>query len=131
MISYNANPIRNAQKPSTSVEHSDITLTMSCAVPAACLRPLARNSLGHNALPTFLTPAFSRPQRPQCFSTSSPAQSRIGRAAVSIPPEVSLNFVNLPQGKMRGRATITPKLAVEVKGPLGWSGPLATMMDWF
>lgn len=77
------------------------------------------NSLGRNSLPVFLAPAFSHPLRAQCFSTTSSAQSRVGGASISIPPEVSLNFIDLPQAKTRGRAKEIPKTAIEIKGPLG------------
>jgi len=64
-------------------------------------------------------PAFSQPLRAQCFSTTSPAQSRIGSTPVSIPPEVSLKFIDLPQTQTRGRVKEVPKTAIEVSGPKG------------
>ncbi|KAJ9224509.1 hypothetical protein DTO212C5_5086 [Paecilomyces variotii] len=93
---------------------------MSCAVSRSCFRQLMRDPLRNNAVPSFLVPAFSQPLRAQCFSTTSPAQSRVGGAPISIPPDVSLNFIDLPQAQTRGRsAKDIPKTAVQVKGPLG------------
>lgn len=78
-----------------------------------------RDPLRSNAVPSFLVPAFSQPLRAQ-FSTTSPAQSRVGGAPISIPPDVSLTFIDLPQAQTRGRsAKDIPKTAVQVKGPLG------------
>ena len=95
------------------------TVAMSSSIPQSCLRQFSRTSFRQGALPTFLTPAFSLPQRTQCFSTTAPAQSRVGGAAISVPPEVSLNFIDLPQTQVRGRTKEIPKTAIEVKGPLG------------
>ncbi|KAL2012305.1 hypothetical protein VTN00DRAFT_5023 [Thermoascus crustaceus] len=92
---------------------------MSCAVSRSCFRQLLRDPVRNTSLPAFLVPAFSQPLRAQCFSTTSPAQSRVGGAPISIPPEVSLKFIDLPQTQVRGRAKETPKTAIEVNGPKG------------
>ncbi|KAI9046223.1 mitochondrial 54S ribosomal protein uL6m [Aspergillus affinis] len=91
---------------------------MSRSLAQSCFRQLSRSPLKQGSLPVFLAPAFSS-QRTQCFSTTSPTQSRVGGAALSIPPEVSLKFVDLPQTQLRGMAKEKPKVAIEVKGPLG------------
>ncbi|KAK2736899.1 hypothetical protein FQN57_000502 [Myotisia sp. PD_48] len=55
------------------------------------------------------------------FSSSTSQQSRIGSAAISVPPEISLRFIDLPRGQATSRksAELTPVTAVEVSGPLG------------
>lgn len=100
----------------------DITTssTMTTLLPQSCFKQLARGSLLKRSLafPSHL----SRSQPTQCFSTTPPAQSRVGGAAISIPPEVTLGFVNLPQTQARGAGKDQPKIAIEVNGPLGgWS----------
>lgn len=40
---------------------------------------------------------------------------------MSIPPEVNLSLIDLPQNNVRGKAKDAPKVAVEVNGPLGLS----------
>ncbi|KAF7594002.1 hypothetical protein BBP40_010399 [Aspergillus hancockii] len=89
---------------------------MSCSLTQSCLRQLSRSPLKQGSLPIFLAPAFSRAQS---FSTTSRTQSRVGGAAISVPPEVSLKFIDLPQTQVRGRAKDIPKTAIEIKGPLG------------
>lgn len=92
------------------------------AFPAqqSCFRQLARSSsLGRSSLPIFLAPAFCRPLQAQWFSSTSSTQSRVGGASISVPPEVSLKFIDLPQVQTSRRAQDVPKIAIEVKGPLG------------
>ncbi|KAL4896163.1 ribosomal protein L6, alpha-beta domain-containing protein [Aspergillus ambiguus] len=92
---------------------------MPCPLTQSCFRQLARSPLRQGPLPVFLAPAFSPFSKAQSFSTTSPTQSRVGGAAISIPPEVSLKFVDLPQTQVRTRSKEIPKTAIEVKGPLG------------
>lgn len=40
---------------------------------------------------------------------------------MSIPPEVNLSLIDLPQTNVRGKSKDAPKVAVEVNGPLGLS----------
>lgn len=94
---------------------------MSCAASQRCLVQLLREPIRSKSVPAFLVPALSQPLRTQCFSTTSAARSRIGGASVSIPPEVNLSLIDLPQTNVRGKAKDAPKMAVEVKGPLGLS----------
>ncbi|KAA8644514.1 hypothetical protein EYZ11_004603 [Aspergillus tanneri] len=91
---------------------------MSCSMTQSCFRQLTRGPWKQGSLPIFLAPAFSL-QQTQCFSTTSPTQSRVGGAPLSIPPSVSLKFIDLPQTEVRGKAKERPKSAIEVKGPLG------------
>lgn len=95
--------------------------TMSCAASQRCLVQLLREPLRQKSVPAFLVPALSQPLRAQCFSTTSAVRSRIGGAPVSVPPEVKLNFIDLPQTQLRGRSKEIPKQAIEVEGPLGTS----------
>jgi hypothetical protein len=72
-------------------------------------------------LPSFLLPAFqsARPSF-RTFSTSRPAQSKIGKAPLSVPPEVTFDVIPVPdaKGKPRaGRAQLAS--TVNIKGPLG------------
>ncbi|KAL4795092.1 ribosomal protein L6, alpha-beta domain-containing protein [Aspergillus venezuelensis] len=85
---------------------------MTTFLSQSCLRQLTRG-------PIFKTTPFSRAQPSQCFSTTPRVQSRIGGAAISIPQEVSLKFIDLPQTQARGSSEIPPKTAIEVTGPLG------------
>jgi large subunit ribosomal protein L6 len=88
------------------------------SLPQRCARQLLREPFQRGSLPIFLAPAFS-PSRTQCFSTTSPAQSRVGGAALTIPPEVSFKLVDLPNTQSRTRGKDIPKFAAEIKGPRG------------
>ena len=87
-------------------------------LPQRCARQLLREPFQRGSLPLFLTPAFS-PSRAQCFSTTSPVQSRVGGAAISVPPEVSLSLVDLPKNLTVARGKDVPKFAAQIKGPRG------------
>ncbi|KAJ5826123.1 hypothetical protein N7474_003261 [Penicillium riverlandense] len=90
---------------------------MATLLPQRCAQ-LLREPSRRGSLPLFLAPAFSS-LRTQCFSTTSPAQSRVGGAAISIPPEVSMSLVDLPKSLFRSRGKDIPKVAVEIQGPRG------------
>ncbi|CAI7576694.1 hypothetical protein PCG10_006208 [Penicillium crustosum] len=90
---------------------------MSCSIPQRCARQLLREPFQRGSLPIFLAPAFS--PRTQCFSTTSPAQSRVGGAALSIPPEVSFKLIDIPETLSRTRGKDIPKFMAEIKGPKG------------
>ncbi|OQE22941.1 hypothetical protein PENSTE_c009G04274 [Penicillium steckii] len=90
---------------------------MSC-LPQRCARQLLREPFQRGSLPLFLTPAFS-PSRAQCFSTTAPAQSRVGGAAISVPPEVSFTLLDLPKTVNRGHGKDVPTHAAHIKGPKG------------
>ncbi|KAK2734347.1 hypothetical protein FQN55_002803 [Onygenales sp. PD_40] len=94
---------------------------MNWAASRSCYRQLLREPLRTNSLPAFLIPAFSLPPQSRSFSATSPSQSRIGSAALSIPSEVSLKFIDLPITKvpLPGRGKDIPTTAVDVTGPLG------------
>jgi len=70
------------------------------------------------SIPSFLLPAFQNvPAR--TFSTSYARESHIGKAPLSIPPEV--NFVVAePQIVKNGRrGTVSARPTVSIEGPLG------------
>ncbi|KAL4922443.1 ribosomal protein L6, alpha-beta domain-containing protein [Aspergillus aurantiobrunneus] len=90
---------------------------MTSFLPQSCFRQLARTPLAKRA-PVCPAP-LSRSQPTQCFSTTPRAQSRVGGSPVSIPPEVALKFIELPQTQGRGGAKDQPKTAIEISGPLG------------
>lgn len=69
------------------------------------------------SLPSFLLPAF--PVSSRSFSSSAPRQSYIGRAALSIPPEVTFNILQ-PVPKKNARSALSDaRRTVEIEGPLG------------
>ncbi|KIW24761.1 uncharacterized protein PV07_10454 [Cladophialophora immunda] len=100
---------------------------MACTNLQSSLRRLVREASrsGPREIPSFLVPALSRPFSARQASTlaaetQTPShQSRIGRAPITIPPEVSLRFYELPKGNVRSRHPDTPNMALEVTGPLG------------
>lgn len=49
-------------------------------------------------------------------------QSRVGGAAISVPPEVSLNLVDIPKTAARARGKDVPKFTAQIKGPKGMCG---------
>ncbi|EXJ95162.1 hypothetical protein A1O1_00281 [Capronia coronata CBS 617.96] len=93
---------------------------MACTGLQPSLRQLVRDAGRTREVPSFLVPAFS--QRVACRHNSTAVQapqSRIGRTPVTIPPEVSLRFYDLPKFNARSRNPDTATSALEVKGPLG------------
>ncbi|TAQ89373.1 hypothetical protein B7494_g2328 [Chlorociboria aeruginascens] len=69
------------------------------------------------SLPSFLLPAFP-PSQLRSFSASPNRPSHIGRAPLSIPPEV--NFTILPPSRKKSRTShVQTGPTVEVEGPLG------------
>ncbi|RDL37172.1 putative 60S ribosomal protein L6 [Venustampulla echinocandica] len=69
------------------------------------------------SIPSFLLPAF--PLVPaRSFSSSSPRASQIGRAPISIPPEVSLTVLP-PRIRKNGWAPLGNRPTIKIEGPLG------------
>ncbi|KAI9781747.1 MAG: hypothetical protein M1839_005740 [Geoglossum umbratile] len=68
----------------------------------------------------FLLPAF-QPLTPLCSFSCSPSKaSQIGRAPITLPPEVSLRLIEPPAPKNKDRASRKETgPSVEVEGPLG------------
>jgi hypothetical protein len=107
-------------------QHLEFKRQISCPFPAMpCIsvrQPLQRLFSEHSSsrpIPSFLVPSLVCRSSRKAFSTSRVSQSRIGGAAISVPPEVSLRFYDLPKSNVRSRKTDVPTLAVEVVGPLG------------
>ncbi|EGC49327.1 ribosomal protein L6 [Histoplasma capsulatum var. duboisii H88] len=94
---------------------------MNGIIPRSCYRQLLNDPVRSNSLPAFLLPAFSLPLRRQPFSVSTPTQSRVGSAPLSVPSEVSLKFIALPKVKniTARQGKDNPTTAMEVTGPLG------------
>ena len=70
-----------------------------------------------NSIPTFLLPAFARPAASRAFTTTSPCQSKIGSAPLSVPNGVTFDIV-APSTKGRG-TRVQAMSTVHIKGPLG------------
>ncbi|RMD43994.1 hypothetical protein DV735_g1126, partial [Chaetothyriales sp. CBS 134920] len=92
---------------------------MACSGLRPTFRALLREAAKTNEVPGFLLPAYSPCNARRPFSSSRSQLSRIGRAAISIPPEVDLRFLELPKTGARSRRADTAATAIEVKGPLG------------
>ncbi|KAF2036539.1 mitochondrial 54S ribosomal protein YmL16 [Setomelanomma holmii] len=83
-----------------------------------CAQCAARATIQHSdSIPTFLLPAFSRIPASRGFTTTSPCQSKIGSAPLSVPQGVTLN-ITAPSAKDRGARTQAMSTA-QIKGPLG------------
>ncbi|KEF51856.1 uncharacterized protein A1O9_12194 [Exophiala aquamarina CBS 119918] len=89
---------------------------MPCTGAQPSLQRLFLEASRTREIPSFLLPSVSSLRS---FSTSHARRSRIGREAITIPPEVTLRFFDLPKGTGRSRNPDTPKSALEVTGPLG------------
>ena len=74
---------------------------------------------GASILPDFLLPAFATVPRGKPFSCSAKCTSRIGGAAISLPPEVDLRILAPPAPKKKTLVRVEPLRTVEVEGPLG------------
>jgi large subunit ribosomal protein L6 len=92
---------------------------MFCAASRHSLKLVLQDPARSCSLPAFLIPAFSQLLSARCFSTTYPTNSRVGGAPISVPPDVTLKFIDLPGMQFRGRAKDMPKIAVEVTGPRG------------
>ena len=92
---------------------------MFCSAAGGSLRRLARELPSCSPLSVYLLPRLTIPYQTRSFSSSPTILSRIGGAAIPIPPEVSLRFIDLPKSNVRSRKKDVPVSAVEVSGPLG------------
>ena len=99
-------------------EKTEVKMACECAARQR-LALLVRQSSLHREVPGFLVPCVIRQSQHRPFSSTPKSQSRIGRSEISIPPDVSLRFFDLPNLNTRTRKIDTPKSAVEIKGPLG------------
>ncbi|KIV80554.1 hypothetical protein PV11_08047 [Exophiala sideris] len=94
---------------------------MACTSLHNSLRQLVRDAGRSREIPSFLVPAFSQRWHARHNATLVEAapQSRIGRSPITIPPEVSLRFYDLPKTNSRSRNPDTASTVLEVTGPLG------------
>jgi large subunit ribosomal protein L6 len=71
-------------------------------------------------LPAFLVPAFASSKQSAPFSSTSQCRSKIGRAPLSVPPEVTFTILETPPKKQsRGMIRTEPDRHVQIEGPLG------------
>ncbi|KAF2689826.1 mitochondrial 54S ribosomal protein YmL16 [Lentithecium fluviatile CBS 122367] len=70
-----------------------------------------------DSIPTFLLPAFQTPAAYRSFATTSPCQSKIGSAPLSIPPGVTFKII--PPSARARTARSQAMSTVQIKGPLG------------
>ena len=72
-------------------------------------------------VPSFLVPALAQqPQRLSRFSTSTRCSSKIGRAPLSLPPEVTFRIIEPSTRNESSTISRTqPGSTVEIEGPLG------------
>ncbi|KAF1940301.1 60S ribosomal protein-like protein L6 [Clathrospora elynae] len=83
-----------------------------------CAQSIANCPITHTELiPTFLLPALSRPAASKNFTTTTPCQSKIGSAPLSVPQDVTFR-VTAPSAKGRG-SRVQAMSTVQIKGPLG------------
>ncbi|CAK1355104.1 unnamed protein product [Cercospora beticola] len=101
----------------------------------AAIRQCARSSRAFNSpsivpstlktcevtLPAFLVPAFAQPrQQTSHFSTTSRCQSKIGKAPLAPPPEVTFRVIEPALSSSHARVSRNkPGATVEIEGPLG------------
>ncbi|KAK0278619.1 54S ribosomal protein L6 mitochondrial [Friedmanniomyces endolithicus] len=94
--------------------------------PSSALQHILSTSRPHNgSLPAFLVPAFTSQPRPSRFSTTAPTRSKIGRAPLSLPPEVSFTITQAAPSHGLGGSHV-PRTQqgqqgsqVEITGPKG------------
>ncbi|KAK4539906.1 hypothetical protein LTR36_009948 [Oleoguttula mirabilis] len=74
----------------------------------------------NTTLPAFLVPAFASPAHTSHFSTTSQCHSKIGRAPLSLPPDVNFTVLTAPP-QQQGRQVSRTQLGqtVEIEGPKG------------
>ncbi|ETN39319.1 uncharacterized protein HMPREF1541_05542 [Cyphellophora europaea CBS 101466] len=88
---------------------------MACTGLRPSFRRLLRQAAQTREISSFLVPALSQ----RSFSTSISRSSRIGKEPITIPPEVSLQFIELPRSNARTRKIDAATSVVAIKGPLG------------
>lgn len=94
-----------------------------------CVSALKNSRSAETTIPAFLVPAFH--QQSSSFSTSSPCQSKIGSAPLSLPPDVNFHIIEAPLQKKGARVSRNQEGAtVHIEGPLGkLSLPLPAYMN--
>lgn len=96
--------------------------TLHCARSSrAITKQCTQNKWRETTLPAFLVPAFALPQHHAHFTTSSRCRSKIGRAPLSLPHEVTFRIFDAPPVR-QARSSISrsePSKQIEIQGPLG------------
>jgi large subunit ribosomal protein L6 len=94
--------------------------SLRCSRSSRALRSVFSTSHAQGiTLPTFLVPAFAPTQNAH-FSSTTQCRSKIGRAPLSLPPEVTFRILETPPKKQsRGISQSEPERSVEIEGPLG------------
>jgi large subunit ribosomal protein L6 len=100
-------------------DHRCSIITMFAPARRRCAQLASRPSIQPypDSVPTFLLPVFARPPVSRNFTTTSPCQSKIGSAPLSVPQGVTFD-ITAPSTKGRGTRT-QPMSTVHIKGPLG------------
>lgn len=90
----------------------------TCARSSRALRTLITSSRCREVtLPAFLVPAFAQSSQ---FSTTAQCASKIGAAALSLPPDVTFTLHEAPAPKQgQGISKVQQGATVEIAGPLG------------
>ena len=94
---------------------------MPCKRSSRAVRSVFISSRTQNVtIPAFLVPAFAlRPQHSH-FSSSTRCRSKIGRAPLSLPPEVTFRIHDAPPPKQgRSISRTEPGRKVDIEGRLG------------
>lgn len=113
--------------PAVSARHSLTTIAMARPIcrngSSRALRSIFDTSRTNDAaVPTFLAPAFARgsPAQTSSFSTTSQCRSKIGRAPLSLPPEVTFTVMQMPsKGQGMNISRQEPESVAEITGPRG------------
>ena len=112
-----------------AIHHSSTSHIMFTPARRRCVSALKNSRSAETTIPAFLVPAFH--QQTSSFSTSSPCQSKIGSAPLSLPPDVNFHIVEAPILKQGARVSRSQEGAtVHIEGPLGkLSLPLPAYMN--
>ncbi|KAK5108425.1 hypothetical protein LTR62_008312 [Meristemomyces frigidus] len=74
-----------------------------------------------SAPPAFLLPAFSNPLQTHTFSTTKPTRSKIGRAPLSLPEDVTFTVTQSPPRGQGSKQTARSQnmSTIDIEGPRG------------
>lgn len=101
--------------------HVSMARSLHCSRSSRALRSVFSTSQAQGiTLPAFLVPALAPTQPAAHFSSTTKCHSKIGRAPLSLPPEVTFRILETPPKKQsRGMSRSEPDRSVEIEGPLG------------
>ena len=114
----------NSMKHAAYCRPQGLPSASHCKGSLRALRSVLTPSTSHNVtIPAFLVPSLAQPELPRQnarFSTTPRNRSKIGRAPLSVPPEVTFRILETPQPKqIRNISRSEPSRKVEIQGPLG------------